>query len=203
LTTELFGGGTQDLVDGKRAEVYDDILNVAESVFAPEGKKQSKWIDTGEFEEFAEKYGQQDSCFGFGDKSGMTLETPFGDNSVLLRFLTNVPHPQLGNGLLVTTQMMWSFATPYDTCVEASFLNFLESRRWTDFPQFGCWHPEPNGDGIVHTCFVPNTLYMPGLVTNLAIWAVARVQWVRRERFPKVEDLTMAQILKNRFGSSS
>ena len=51
-----------------------------------------------------------------------------------------------------------------------------------------------------HSCFIPNALFMPGLIENFAYWAIGRVQWVRRTRFPELKDLTMAEILESRFG---
>ena len=54
--------------------------------------------------------------------------------------------------------------------------------------------------GLAHTSFVPNALYLDNLVFNLALWSVARAQWVRRERWPDLQDLTMAKILDARLG---
>ena len=74
-------------------------------IYVSEGNKPSRWNDTDEFGKFAENYGRSDGCFGNGDKSGLTLETPFGDNSALIRLMPGVKHPQLGSGLLVTIQI--------------------------------------------------------------------------------------------------
>jgi hypothetical protein len=170
-------------------------------VFVPEGKKKSKWSGSDEFEQFAEKHAKNDVCFGFGDKEGMTLETPFGADSALIRFQTDQQHPQLGNGLLITTQIR-TFQRFEDACVEAAGLNFFESRFWTDFPQLGCWHPQETSENKAnwaHTCFIPNALYMPRLVENFAYWAIGRVQWARRTRFPQLKDQTIAEILESRF----
>ena len=131
----------------------------------------------------------------------MTLETPFGADSALINFKTDQQHPQLGNGLLVTTQIRSSQSFK-DVCVEAAGLNFLESRIWTDFPQLGRWHPQETSNkeaNWAHSCFIPNALFRPGLVENFAYWAIARIQWVRRTRFPELKDLTMAEILNKRF----
>jgi hypothetical protein len=147
----------------------DDILTVVDTIFVPEGKKNSKWIGSDEFEKFAEKHAKNDVCFGFGDKGGMTLETPFGADSALIKFKTDQQHPQLGNGLLIATQIRSSQRFE-DVCVEAAGLNFLETRTWTDFPQLGCWHPQETSENEAnwaHSCFIPNALFMPGLIEIL------------------------------------
>jgi hypothetical protein len=187
---EMFGGGVPAFAEGSKKGSISDILNLAETMFVPEGKKNSKWGGSDEFEQFAGKYAKNDVCFGLGDTEGMTLETPFGADSAIMRFKTNQQHPQLGNGLLITTQIRSSQRFE-DVCIEAAGLNFLESRVWTDFPQFGCWHPEETSADRAdwaHTCFVPNALFRPGLVANFVFWAIARVQWVRRTRFPQLKD---------------
>ena len=199
---KLFGGGMPAFIDKKQRECCDTMLNVARDIYVPEGRKQCRWTGTREFVEFSEQYGQQDTCFGFGDSSGMTLETPFGADSALIRFMTDQFHPELGSGLLITTQIR-AWTSLDDIRAEAAYLNFLESLSWTDFPQLGCWHAQAINESegnLAHTCFVPNALYGPNIAINFAIWSIARVQWVRNTRFPNMENLTMAQILQGRIG---
>jgi hypothetical protein len=76
------------------------ILSLAEHVFVPLGQEKCRWIGTGEFFDFAEKYARNDDCFGAGDETGLTLETPFGSDSALIRlrrsgmvFLLRSRHP--------------------------------------------------------------------------------------------------------------
>ena len=198
---EMFGGGVPAFAGGSKKASISEILNLGETVFVPEGKKENKWSGSDEFEQFAEKHAKNDFCFGLGDKEGMTLETPFGADSAIIRFQTDQQHPQLGNGLLITTQIRSSQRFE-DVCVEAASLNYFESRFWTDFPQLGCWHPQEASENVAnwaHTCFIPNALFRSGLVANFAFWAMARVQWVRHTRFPQLKDQTMAEILESRF----
>lgn len=198
---ELGGSGSPAFADGSKKMIYDEILDVAEAIYVPVGRMQSKWVGTSEFETFAKQNAQSDSCFGFGDPTGMTLEAPFGTDSALIRFRTDESHPQLGSGLLVTTEIR-AWDTIDDNVSEAAFLNYLESIAWTDFPQLGCWHIKLTGENkgrLAHSCFVPNALYRPGLVANFALWSIARVRWVRRERFPDMIDRTMAEILNARY----
>lgn len=83
---------------------FDGMLEIVAQIYAPEGKSASRWSDCTEFDEVAENYGKSDQCFGFGDCNGLTLETPFGNDSALIRLHSDQTHPRLGNGLLATLQ---------------------------------------------------------------------------------------------------
>ncbi len=202
---QTLGSGQPAYRNGGKRQAYDGILEVANEVYAPAGMKPSRWIGSPEFQKFAEEYARSDSCFGNGDFLGLTLEVPFGQNSALIRFWTDERHPQLGNGLLITTQLpYWEGAQKISEF--AGNLNFLEARSWTDFPQLGCWHTHAAGDEqfvMAHSTFVPNALYRPGLVLNLAMWSAARAAWVRQTFWPDEEDLPMWKILEARFQNSS
>ena len=199
---EVFGGGEPAYADGDKKDRISGMLFIARDVFAPEGRKASKWIGCEEFRQFADEYANNDACLGFGDENGMTLETPFGANSALIRFRTDQPHPQLGSGLLVNI-LICSYESFDAACAEAAGLNYMEAIRWTDVPQLGSWYPDvTRGEEahLAHSCFIPNALFGPGLVVNLALWSIARVQWLRRTRYPELEDKTMTEILSSRLG---
>jgi hypothetical protein len=191
-------GGKPDFLPSGRNNSPDGILEVVSEVYAPKGKNRSRWHDTEEFVKFAETYGSSDGCFGIGDKSGLTLETPFGDSSALIRLRSEVEHPQLGSGLLVTVQI--PFTADEEISKEVAWLNFLEARSWTDFPQLGCWqiHHNGNTNELAHASFVPNALYADDLATNFAFWSIARARWLRQTRWPNLEDKPMIEILENR-----
>jgi hypothetical protein len=195
-------GGKPDVLPSGRNDSPDDILGVVGGVYVPDGKKRSRWNNIDEFVNFAETYGRSDVCFATGDKSGLTLETPFGDSSALIRLQSDVEHPQLGSGLLVTIQIPFLTAIE-EISKESALLNFLEASRWTDFPQLGCWQLHGGGvsNELAHASFVPNALYSDGIATNFAFWSVARVRWLRQERWPNLEDKPMNEILEKRFFS--
>lgn len=197
---DLFKGAKPD-IQGEICKAPDEILDVIAELYIPAGQDESRWVGSDEFNAFAETHAQQDQCFGFGDEHGMSFETPFGSDTALVRFWTNQPHPMLGHGLLVTIQVRIGGDEEH-VVSEAAFLNFLESRSWTDFPQLGTWHSKKNaGNGwvLAHSTFVPNLLRVHGLVSNLAFWALARVRWLRSTRFPNLTDRKMSEILSNRF----
>lgn len=177
----------------------DDILNVLSEVIVPIGREPSRWDGAEEFAAFAERWGRNDNCFGMGDPAGLTLEAPFGADSALIRFLTDQPHPQLGNGLLATLQLP-VIADALTVAKLANELNYMEANFWTGFPLTGCWHSRMAGDdvGIAFTTFIPNVLYQPGIATNVAFWMLHRARWVRSERYPDLVDLPMIEILRSR-----
>jgi hypothetical protein len=181
------------------------ILELIAEVYAPLGQNPSRWAGTGEFERFTEKWGKSDNCFGFGDPTGMTLETPFGNDSALIRLLTSEKHPQLGHGLLATLQLPLS-DDHQAIARTAAELNLLEEISWTGFPQFGCWHTGDNRagqPGLAFTLFMPNALYQPGLAAQIAFWFLRRVRWVRELRYPDLKDATMLEVLSGRLENIS
>ena len=203
---EILGSGTPDKTkpSNSASPELDGILEVVDQVHAPLGGQPSRFANTGEFEEFAATYAQSHMCFGFGDAAGMTLETPFGADSALIRLRTDERHPQLGYGLLITLQLPW-FDEQHEIAKQIADLNMLEMIQWTGFPQLGCWHyAEGRGNlgGPAFTLFIPNALYKPGLATQGAFWFLHRARWVREQKFPTMKDRTMLEILKERFGDA-
>lgn len=200
-------GGTPDISRPAhlRDAGLDDILEVAAQVYVPIGKESNRWSGHDEFSQFAENYARNDHCFGTGDETGLTLETPFGSDTALINLRTGERHPQLGNGLLVTLQLP-RFAEAPAIASECAYLNFLEAVSWTDFPLFGCWHPQTSregSDGLAFSTFVPNALYQPMLATNFAFWMLDRARWARETLWPELRDSPMIEILEKRFGSAS
>jgi hypothetical protein len=206
---DMLKGGAPD---GSRPEhlansALHGILSLAEQVYVPFGKEECRWIGTGEFVGFAEKYALNDNCFGFGSETGLTVETPFGSVSALIRLRTDEKHPALGNGLLATLQMPF-FGQDSEIASECAWLNFLESVSWTNVPVFGCWHPHEYGPeegqvDLAFTSFVPNAHYRLGLATHVALWMISRAWWLRQTRWPDLEDKTMMEIMQGRVGFPS
>jgi hypothetical protein len=179
----------------------DGMLEIADQIYLPHGQEPSRWAGSREFEEFSQKWAKNDMCFGIGDPTGLSLETPFGEHSILIRLRTSEGHPQLGHGLLSTLQVPSSEGAG-DVSALCAELNFLEATTWTGFPQLGCWHPHQGGGdqvGVAFSAFIPNALYQPGLATNVASWMFQRARWLRQEKWPDVKDLPMLEILNKRF----
>lgn len=202
---EMLGGGLPAFEDGRKREELDDILEVADQIFAPAGARQSRWSGTDEFKIFAQNFGGSNFCFANGDPTGLTAEVAFGSGSALIQCRTNQAHPRLGNGLLVTLMLPHNVADQPDGGV-ADF-NFFEARAWTEVPKLGCWHSRDAGRerGIFpsHSTFVPNALYRPGLIQNFVFWEIGRARWVRETFFPDMQDMLLPEILNARFKGGS
>lgn len=200
-------GGEPDVsapLPGQELLEPDEILQVGAAIYAPAGNDESKWIDTEEFESVAEQLGRSDLCFGMGDNGGLTLETPFGRDTALIRLQTDQKHPQLGNGLLATLRL--PFFADQDEAVETALaFNLKEAGESTFFPLLGCWctHESRGAEGLAFSSFVPNALYQPNIATNVALWMLGRARWIKGSMWPNLEDLTMREIFENRLGAMS
>ena len=179
----------------------DDILRVVDTHYGPAGQEESRWAGTDEFSQIAEQWSRSDICFGTAQPGGLTLETPFGKDSALIRLRTNERHPWLGSGLLAIVRIPY-FPGLGRTPQDAAFLNFHEHIAFTTFASMGSWTPvhgrTPNSEGLACSTFVPNFLYRPGIATNVALWAVARARWVRKTLWADKVDLPISTILKER-----
>ena len=192
-------GGKPAFIGSGKARTHDEILDAAQAFYVGEGAKPSRWNDVTEFDDFVDEYGECDGCFGSSDETGMTLETPFGEDTAVIRFRWDDPHLQLGNGLRVTVRLP-SIPSEEGVVVQAAYLNFLESKFWTDVPQLGCWYVDADTEEltVVHSCFVPNALYVDGFAGNLASYSLDRVRWVRKQLCPKLIDKPMGDIIEAR-----
>jgi len=183
-------------------EHFDDILNVGGAFFAPQGQEPNRFQELDEYTEYAERFGRSDLCFGTADSNQLTFETPIGTSSALIRLRTDVPHPSLGNGLLASLEFPFE-KDEVAILEDCLWLNFFESRFWTDVPQMGSWHPRPGRDGQFragHSFFVPNALFNNGIATNAALWQFGRARWAKGLLYKDLEDLTMEQVFERRFG---
>ena len=180
---------------------FDEMLTVMGALYIPMGEEPSRWSACDEFEQVAEKYGRSDVCFGNGDPDGLTLETPFGDDSALIQLYTDQPHPDLGNGLLATLKVPVWRDQQAEAIREAIWYNFFESFEGSPAPLLGSWcatEARPGQFGPAFSLFLPNALHCPGQVAAVVIWMLERAQWVRERFFPDVVDLTMLEIMQRR-----
>ena len=123
----------------------------------------------------------------------------------MIRCQSDLPHPWLGTGLLVSL-VMPSSRTPDEAAHECVWLNFLESTLWTGTPQLASWHPKKfraSSCQWASGVFVPNALYMPHLATHCALWRVRLARWVKTNVLPELRDETYAEIFRRRFGRES
>ena len=203
---------TAELVKGKidvslpsenaSSDYTDEMLDVVGAIYIPAGREESRWKGSDEFEDIANRFGRQDICFGTGDPTGLTLETPIGSSSALIRLRAEMPHPQLGHGLLSSLQLPF-WQADAKTVEDAMWFNFFQSISWTDVPQLGSWHSREGADGqssAAMSTFYPNALYLKYLATNAALWQLGLARWIKNQFHAELVDQTMAQILELRLG---
>lgn len=190
---------------GPRSGV-DDILGVEEDI-ARAGLQESRWRGTGEFEGIVNRWASE-SVFGVADPTGLSIETPFGEETAMVRLYVDQPHPRLGNGLFA--KLALPFLSNHDQAAAFAIeLNHTEDLRWIPhaFPFIGSWFAvnmhETKGTEYfapVFLCFIPNLAYSPGVAENLALYCVARARWVRESFFPQLKDHTLEAIFSRRLG---
>jgi hypothetical protein len=142
---------------GSRTEL-DEILSTVEAVFVPRGQGISAWADNPEFKSAVEFFNRF-NAFGTADRSGLTLEFPFGDETTMLRVTTTDDHPQLGSGLLMRLSLPSALSA--ELCLEIALdLNRLEKVDFVRAPLFGSWCIDAIDKGflLVFVSFRPNLL---------------------------------------------
>jgi hypothetical protein len=154
-----------------------------------EGRNCSAWAGTTEFAEAIELLRSGNITASLTDQ-GLVAGFPFATNCLadeaavgdlpadrtgLFEMDTAEPHPTHRNGL--STRLHLPLAMPEDlTHRLCAALNLLETREFTRSCLVGSWRADR--DGLVFASFIPNILYVPDMVANLALAAQARTAWV-------------------------
>lgn len=209
IMRRLGGQADRSTPPGRGSPTNLDSIQGAEKDIALRGMEQSKWANTGEFEEIAEKWGRHDFGFGIAGEGHLDMEMPFGDATARLKLRTDEPHPRLGNGLRVTlTLPVWSSES--DTDELTMEMNYTQQINLPNYggPFIGSWSAENwsefrKGDASfapAQSFFVPNLFYQRGLAETLVVYAMARAKRLREISMPGAIDLPMYQILDKRLG---
>jgi len=152
---------------------------------AEEGRNRSAWAGTGEFAEAVELLQRGDMIVRL-DGEGLIAGFPFShaqgggsdlpaDSTAVFEMSTETPHSVHGNGL--STRLYLPLDLPQElACHLCTVLNLLETREFTGSALIGSWCREDGG--LAFSGFVPNILYHPGMVPNLALAARTRTAWV-------------------------
>jgi hypothetical protein len=100
-----------------------------------------------------------------------------GGESHLLTIDT-APHPSLGNGVRLRLRLR-RWPESLGTQLLPLDLNEWESDSPPEAHLLGSWTIEPERDATPYfTCFIPNVLYRPGLLANLALSMGVRARLV-------------------------
>lgn len=150
---------------GPRAEM-DEILQMPAQVLAPMGREASRFAGPAMagVAEFLTRQGIDGAAteteIGFqaafaSPDSAATTEVP----QSAVQILTDVPHPEAGNGALVLLMPPES-AVFDDPAATANALNLAEAKGQSGVPLLGAWCPSPvePDTAIAYCSFLPNMI---------------------------------------------
>jgi hypothetical protein len=178
--------------------VPDELLQVVTQVLAPAGENASAWDGTGEFEQTTDAFNERNSALGSADSSGLTLEFAFGNQTSMLRLLTDQENPQLGNGLLQLLHM--PFSSSQEECLDLVMqLNWKETQELTRSPLLGSWCVSERGDEWipVFVSFRSNALRKHGDVFDVTMGQALRAKWMSA-KFAEEPDQPVATTVMSR-----
>jgi hypothetical protein len=186
-------------LSGMRAEP-DGMFGVMEEVFLPQGRGRSPWNGNPEITSICEMLNRT-NCFSMGDEKGLTAEFPFGDDTSMLRIVTDDPHPVLGSGVGLYLHLpMWG--SYEDASMIAGALNRAETNSKAMSHLMGSWCATTIGDNSLpaFASFFPATTHQSGLLTNMVFSAVRRGNWVGQFLNPNTSASDVMSIVMKRFG---
>ncbi len=175
LNAAVSGGGHPD--KGPRPEP-DPIVGAIFDLLVSPGQEPCRWTK----EEFKEAFEQgvdqaPASSARLEDKGGFVVQVPVGDEfTVICRVLSSEPHPRYGNGLFVLQQFPLTPPTEEDGIGLALALNGLELAQRPFGYGFGSYAARKKD--FYFLSFLPNAVYVPGLLLNIYWSCVQRVQAV-------------------------
>ena len=156
----------------------DEILALPQVILRRDGES-SVWAGS-EMASLVEFFQRPPCLMASGDEEALTAEFPFLGESSLLTLATEVPNPTLGRGLLALLRIP-SGGSEEERAGLAVRLNAREKMQYTRTHFAGSWCGDDRG--ATYVSFLPNLVYAPGLLTNLAAGLVVRARWVAEKVF--------------------
>jgi len=175
LNGAVAGGGHPE--KGPRPEP-DPLVGAVFDLLVSPGQQPCRWTA----EEFKDAFEQgidqpPASSARLEEKGGFVAQVPVADDfTVICRVLSSEPHPRYGNGLFVLQQFPVAPPSEEDGIGLALALNGLELVQQPFGYGFGSYAAR-NKD-FYFLSFLPNAVYVPGLLLNIYWSCVQRVQAV-------------------------
>lgn len=188
---------TRHRISGERPDA-DEMLGVVPSLFIPKGQDKSPWNGNGELNQIQDMF-NEGNCFSMGDDTGLTAEFPFGEQSSMMRVITNEPHRILGNGVGMFLHL--PIRTTNDECSSiACALNRAEADKSAVGHFLGSWCVKELGNFSVpaFAFFIPALLYQPGILTNLIMSMVQRAFWAKDVLEPETPNIDILSVINRR-----
>jgi hypothetical protein len=185
---------------GSRA-VPDQMLSIKETNFIPLGEGPSPWDGNSELVQICEMLNQS-NCFSMGDDKGLTAEFQFGEQTSMMRVITDEPNPSIGSGVGLFLHLpMWG--TFEDSAKIAGALNRAEANNKAQSHLIGSWCAKTRGDYSMpaFATFIPAALHQPGLLTNLMFSAAGRAAWAGSFLNPESDPADVLSIIMDRYGA--
>ncbi|MDN5942237.1 MAG: DUF4339 domain-containing protein [Nitrospira sp.] len=170
-----------------------EILSIVESVFVPDGCKESPFT-RADFSEL-QLMTPSPSTMTNSSETGATAEFPFygqepallrwlkrrsGVTSALLQIESRIRHPQLGSGALLKLTLPLNISEERGREI-ALELNLAETKERTWCHGFGAWCTDHSiKESIAYVMFIPAVLYRPRILQPFFWHMAARTKWVRQ-----------------------
>jgi hypothetical protein len=185
---------------GEREEP-DEMLSIVETMFLPQGQGPSPWHGNDELVQICEMLNNS-NCFSMGDENGLTAEFQFGDQTSMMRVVTEEPNPSIGSGVGMFLHLpMWG--TFEDAAAIAGALNRAEANNKAQSHLIGSWCAKTVGENSMpaFASFIPAALHKPGLLMNLMFSAAGRAAWAGSFLTPDTEPTDIMSIITERYGA--
>ncbi len=155
-------------------ELPDELTRVVADVVLPIGEAQPKWTQF-EFESLAEQFFEQPPCLmGTLGTANATIEFPYGTKSSLCQMVTNRPHPNYGNGLLILQS--FPFRAASDAAGARTALSLNERELVTNSSGCGMGSYSYRDNRINFTAFYPNAVHQTGQLPDFYFATAARAK---------------------------
>jgi len=181
----------------------DDMLNAVDAKLALQGIEPCRFKNAFEFESVAEVAMRSENVASLGGSAnGLALECSFDDYTAIAILSPNERHRRLGNGLSVRLQLPTPI-TPVEGYRIAATLNRHERDDGPITTHTGAWcldvGPMKNL-AVTYRSFLPNILYLDGLIMDASTNCIARMKWADRTMNAKPASESVWKRLASRFG---
>lgn len=191
-------------ISGYRHEP-DSMLDVIDELVSPKGQEPSRYSNAFEFEAVSDsaKLGELVATLG-SSAEGIALESSFDNYTAISVLNSSYKHRLLGAGLSTWVRLPNEIDTE-DGYRIASMLNLKEREIGPIGGQghMGAWCVDESALGvktITYRSFLPNIIYIDGLIMDTAMACVARMRWADRMMNAKQTTESAWKRLTKRFG---
>lgn len=156
----------------------DPILQRAPEFFRPAGAMPPRWSGVAEWRDVELMLEREAQTFTSNHATEFSAQFAFEAVPGALTTLSatcHEPHPMLGNGLHFTLAI--PLPLPADRAAHMALeLNNHEREQWKRSHMLGSWCLHE--DKLAFRSFIPNALYNPELLPQVAVNMAVRAQWV-------------------------